>query len=165
MAIEGMAQAASALAGAPVRHASNVSVSAPVVLAAGTPGSQTVIRIFGLREADSVSVRIRSDNSGFAVDHCSATFTVATPTNASQVAPTGKASADQAAEPGEDQPGFDPSELRGSRLDEPELSAAELYGPVLFQAGPVTPPPPAPPTRPPAAARPGPGRGAPPWVS
>ncbi|HEX9514831.1 MAG TPA: SDR family NAD(P)-dependent oxidoreductase [Streptosporangiaceae bacterium] len=135
MAIEAMAQAASALAGAPVRHASNVSVSAPVVLAAGTPGSQTVIRIFGLRDADSVSVRIRSDNSGFAVDHCSATFTVATPTNASQVAPTGKASADQAAEPGEDQPGFDPSELRGSRLDEPELSAAKLYGPVLFQAG------------------------------
>jgi hypothetical protein len=94
-----------------------------------------VIRIFGLREADSVSVRIRSDNSGFAVDHCSATFTVATPTNASQVAPTGKASADQAAAAGEDQPGLDPSELRGSRLDEPELSAAELYGPVLFQAG------------------------------
>ncbi|HEX5190492.1 MAG TPA: hypothetical protein VFW16_13175, partial [Streptosporangiaceae bacterium] len=74
MALEAMAQAAVALAGAPVRRASDVTMRAPIVLPAGTPASQTVIRIYALREGDAVSVSVRCDNSGFAVDHCRATF-------------------------------------------------------------------------------------------
>jgi enediyne polyketide synthase len=162
MALEAMAQAASALAGKSVRHASDVSLSAPVVLPAGTPGSHTVIRIFGLRDGDSISVRIRSDNSGFAVDHCNATFSVAAEVDAGEAAPTAEATAGQAAEPGQaaGAEGSDSSELDESGLHEPqphepqphepqphepqltepevtgpEASAAELYGPVLFQAG------------------------------
>jgi enediyne polyketide synthase len=132
MALEAMAQAASVLAGAPVRHASDVSVSGPVVLPAGTPGSQTVIRIFASRDGDSISTRIRSDNSSFAVDHCRATFSVAAQSDASQEAPTLVSAEDSstAAAPGG-------SELGEPELGaaEPELGAAELYGPVLFQAG------------------------------
>ncbi len=79
MALEAMAQAASVLAGAPVRNAADVSMSAPIVLPAGTPGSQTVIRLCALRDGDSVTVAIRSGNSGFAVDHGRAIFGSAQP--------------------------------------------------------------------------------------
>jgi len=131
MALEAMAQAASALAGAPVRHASDVSVSAPVVLPPGTPGSQTVIRIFGQRDGDSVSVRIRSDNSGFAVDHCRATFNVAAEVNAGQAAPTAEVNADQAAPTAEANAGeaAAPSEFHESKLHDSKLHGSQLHEP------------------------------------
>ncbi|MDR2986021.1 MAG: SDR family NAD(P)-dependent oxidoreductase, partial [Nocardiopsaceae bacterium] len=77
MALEAMAQVAAALAGTPVRLANQVAMRAPVVLAAGMPGSQTVIRIYAIKEGDVITIRVRSDNSGFAVDHCRATFSLA----------------------------------------------------------------------------------------
>jgi enediyne polyketide synthase len=76
LALEAMAQVASALAGAPVRLASQVAMRAQVVLAAGMPGSQTVIRIYAIKDGDVITIRVRSDNSGFAVDHCRATFSL-----------------------------------------------------------------------------------------
>ena len=120
MALEAMAQAASALAGAPVRRASQVTMRAPIVLPAGMPGSQTVIRIYALRDGDTITVTVRSDNSGFAVDHCRATFSM----TAADVT-----ASDQAAGGGDEQAVAGPG--TGAR----ELSAAALYGRVLFQAG------------------------------
>jgi hypothetical protein len=79
-----------------------------------------VIRIYALRDGDTITVTVRSDNSGFAVDHCRATFSV----TAADV--TG---ADQAAGRGDGQAVAGPG--TGAR----ELPAAALYGRVLFQAG------------------------------
>src|SRR5262249_36480975 len=78
------------------------------------------------------STRIRSDNTSFAVDHCCATFSVAVPTNVSHEALIAEADASEAATPGQ-AAGSDPSAQ--SLSVKPELSAADLYGPVLFQAG------------------------------
>jgi hypothetical protein len=116
MALEAMAQAASALAAAPVRLARQVAMRAPIVLPAGVPGSQTVIRIYALRDGDTITVTVRSDNSGFAVDHCRATFSLT--------------AAEMTAAAGGDEPAGAGTET-GAR----ELSAAALYGSVLFQAG------------------------------
>ncbi len=111
MALEAMAQVASALAGAPVRLASQVAMRAPVVLTAGMPGSQTVIRIYAAREGNSIAIRVRSDNSGFAVDHCRATFSPAA------------AAAQDEPEDGHDEP----------MAAAP--SASDYYDSVLFQSG------------------------------
>jgi 3-oxoacyl-(acyl-carrier-protein) synthase len=114
MALEAMAQVASALAGAPVRHASKVAMRAPIVLASGMPEAQTVIRIYALRDAGTITIRVRCDNSGFAVDHCRATFLLAPGgPDIQEPSPRGQGSAAPAG----------------------ELPAAALYGSVLFQAG------------------------------
>jgi enediyne polyketide synthase len=112
IALEAMAQVASALAGTPVRHASQVAMRAPIVLAAGMPGSQTVIRIYALKEGDTIVIRVRSDNSGFAVDHCRAIFSLAAPATE---------------EPPRDGP--------GEHALATALPAEEFYNNVLFQAG------------------------------
>ena len=72
MALEAMAEAASTLAGRPMRAAEEISMSAPVVLAAGQPA---VIRICAQRDDDGVTVVIRDASTGYAVDHFRATFT------------------------------------------------------------------------------------------
>ena len=116
MALEAMAQVASALAGAPVRQASDVAMRAPIVLAAGMPGSQTVIRIYARKDGDTVAIRVRSDNSGFAVDHCRATFS-ATPSSGGL-------------------PGGDLAQAGvGEQAGTTALPAAEFYSNVLFQTG------------------------------
>ncbi|HLQ55215.1 MAG TPA: KR domain-containing protein, partial [Streptosporangiaceae bacterium] len=74
MALEAMAQAASALAGQPVRRAADVSMIAPVVIPAGRPDSEAVIRICALRDGGTVRTAVRCAESGFAVDHFRATF-------------------------------------------------------------------------------------------
>ncbi|HUZ51589.1 MAG TPA: beta-ketoacyl synthase N-terminal-like domain-containing protein [Streptosporangiaceae bacterium] len=124
MTLEAMAQAASALAGAPVRSATDVSMSAPIVLPAGTPGSQTVIRLCAVRDGDSVTVAIRSGNSGFTVDHGRATFGGAQPEHADPRPPAGARS------PASTWPAGRP---RGQRAG--TIPGTELYGPVYFQAG------------------------------
>ena len=121
MALEAMAQVASVLAGSPARRAGKVAMRAPVVLAAGMPGAETVIRIYALRDGDAITVRVRSDNSGFAVDHCRATFLLA---------PAGED--DQELLGGEDDA---VPAGQGSAMPAGEMSAAALYGSVLFQAG------------------------------
>ena len=124
MTLEAMAQAASVLAGGPVRSATDVSMSAPIVLPAGTPGSQTVIRLCALRDGDSVTVAIRSDNSGFAVDHGRATFGGEQPARAGSRPPAAARSAAS-------------TWPAGSPRDQPAgtVHGTELYGPVFFQAG------------------------------
>jgi 3-oxoacyl-(acyl-carrier-protein) synthase len=73
MALEAMAQAASMLAGEPVREANDVTVSAPVVVPAGSR-TETTVRICALRDGDSVTAVLRSSESGFGTDHIRAGF-------------------------------------------------------------------------------------------
>jgi enediyne polyketide synthase len=121
MALEAMAQAASVLAGASARRISQVRISAPVVLPAGTPGSHTVIRLAALRDGDAITVTLRSDNSGFAVEHGRAVFSAAGPDllgdgRQADATPPGEAA-------GPSEPGVE------------SVGSAELYGSVFFQDG------------------------------
>jgi hypothetical protein len=74
MALEAMAQAASALAGRPVRAAMGVSMNAPIVVPAGQPDSEAVIRICVLRDGETIRAAVRCAESGFTVDHFRAAF-------------------------------------------------------------------------------------------
>jgi enediyne polyketide synthase len=127
MALEAMAQVASALAGVHVRLASQVAMRAPVVLAAGMPGSQTVIRIYAIKEGDAITIRVRSDNSGFAVDHCRAAFSMA----ASELIVPNPAVPKLAGPEAEDRLSQD----TGEHPSVAGLSADDLYGNALFQTG------------------------------
>jgi acyl transferase domain-containing protein len=108
MALEAMAQAASALAGQPLRQVTGVAMPAPVVLPGG---AGTLIRISALRRGDVVETVLRCAETGFRVDHVTAAF------QAGEVA-SGPGPADTAAAPA------------GSIVD-----GTDLYGPVYFQAG------------------------------
>jgi enediyne polyketide synthase len=123
MALEAMAQAATALAGRPVRQATSVSMIAPVVVPASQPGSQAVIRICALRDGDTVRTALRCAESGFAVDHFRATFCCG---------PDAPAAAGLPAGPG--------AEARAGAAAAGDGSAAavddtDLYGPICFESG------------------------------
>ena len=119
VALEAMAEAASVLAGRPLRHLAGTRMDAPVVL---LPGDQeTTLRICALRRADAVETVVRYAGSGFRVDHFRALF------------PLGDAP--QA-------PGQPAAPQTGQGLGLTVASAGgivdgtDLYGPVFFQAGP-----------------------------
>lgn len=108
IAIEAMAQAASALAGSTLRSPTDVSMAAPIVLS-GQRQPAAVIRLCALAADDAVTVILRSESTSFAVDHFRATFRHATAPPA-----------------------------RGNRPAEQTtgtVKADDLYGPVCFQAG------------------------------
>ncbi|MGO9162387.1 MAG: beta-ketoacyl synthase N-terminal-like domain-containing protein [Streptosporangiaceae bacterium] len=124
MALEAMAQVATALAGRPLRGATAVSMHAPVVIPAGNLGGQAVLRIGAVLVGDAVSAVLRCAESEFGLVHCRATFSDA-----------GRA----------DAVGLDGSELSGAgrdgpepggpEPDGPELDGAELYGPLCQASG------------------------------
>jgi enediyne polyketide synthase len=124
MALEAMAEAAAALAGQPLRHLTDVSMDAPVVIPAGTGSAQALIRICALADGTSVTARLQCEDSGFATDHFRATFRSAD--DAAAVAAAVAAPSLAAGMP---------------ELDEMPASHAgivdgtELYGPVCFQSG------------------------------
>jgi enediyne polyketide synthase len=120
LAIEAMAQVASALAGTPLRIAADVAMLAPIVLAAGE--APAVLRVCGLRDEETVTVIVRCDSTGFAVDHFRATFSLRPAAGASFAAPAEPDAADTgAAETG--------------ALPADPLAASSIYGPVCFQTG------------------------------
>ncbi len=119
MALEAMAQAASVLAGRPLRRAAAVSMDAPVVIPAGTADSHALIRLCALRDAGTVTVVLRCAESGFGVDHFRAEFCC--DDDASR--PAGSWSAGSS--------GVD--ELTSSVTG--IVDGAELYGPICFQSG------------------------------
>jgi len=121
MALEAMAQAASVLAGASARRICLVRISAPIVLPAGTPGSQTVIRLAALRDGDAITVTLRSDNSGFALEHGRAVFGAAVPDLLGDGRHADARLAGEAT--GSSEPGGEP------------VDSAELYGSVFSQDG------------------------------
>jgi enediyne polyketide synthase len=73
MALEALAQAASALAGRPLRRATAVTMDAPVVLPAGGSG-ETVIRICALAQGGKITAALRCAETGLLVEHVRAEF-------------------------------------------------------------------------------------------
>jgi len=110
IAIEAMAQVAASLTGRPMLSAANVAMDAPVVMSGSRP--RAVLRICALATDDDVSVILRCEDTGFAVDHLRATFRC----SPAEVLPDGDRHVDGGA---------------GSAV----LDADGLYGPICFQAG------------------------------
>jgi enediyne polyketide synthase len=117
LCLEALAQAASVLAGRPLRSASNVRLESPIVIPAG---STAQLRICAQREGSVIVAALRCGDSSFAVDHAWAEFSCA-----------GEA---------DDLPGqllaAAPSALSGLTAGTSGLvDGAELYGPIAFQSG------------------------------
>lgn len=108
IAVEAMAQAASVLAGAPVRSATDLLMNAPVVLSPRQPA--VVLRLCALAADDAVTVILRCDTTEFAVDHFRAAF-MSEPKPVSRVLTGGN------------------EQATGT------VKARDLYGPVCFQTG------------------------------
>lgn len=106
MALEAMAQSASALAGTPQRHADSVRMAFPVAV----PTGEAVIRVCALRSGDTVETVLRCAETGFRVDHARAVFRARS--------------------------GRHPRWRDGDSMPAGGIvDGTDLYGPVLFQAG------------------------------
>jgi enediyne polyketide synthase len=120
MALEAMAQAASVLAGRPMRRATEVSMDAPVVIPAGAADRQVLIRICALRDSGAVQVVLRCEESRFGVDHFRAAFCCDEEADrAMSTSPPARSSGS----------GELPADRTGI------VDGAELYGPTCFQSG------------------------------
>ena len=128
IALEAMAQAASALAGRPVRHAAGVSMIAPVVIPAGQPDGQAVIRVCARRDGPTVRTALRSADSGFIVDHFRAAFSCPP----DKPPPGDRARASLFRDPGDPAAGEGPATHVGSAG---LVDGTEIYGPICFQSG------------------------------
>ncbi|OLE25264.1 MAG: hypothetical protein AUG49_11350 [Catenulispora sp. 13_1_20CM_3_70_7] len=104
--LEAMAQAASALVGAPLRCARDVRLDSPVVVA---PDAPCRLRVCAVVDGDAVVVALRSDLTDFRVDHFRAVFPLT-------------------ASPPDDA-------VAGIVADEPTLAGAGLYGTLYFHEG------------------------------
>jgi hypothetical protein len=125
VALEALAQAASVLAGRPVRAASKVSFDSPVVI----PASDSMaIRVCALRDGDSITAVLRCAASDYRVDHMRAEFSCAGLPVARPVVPAQRADS-AALEAGT---GISPAAMPGSTGI---VDAAELYGPICFPSG------------------------------
>ncbi len=70
--LEAMAQAASALAGRPLRRLAAAGMDVPVLLPPG--GTEATLRVCALRAGDAVEAVLRYSGSGFHLDHFRAVF-------------------------------------------------------------------------------------------
>jgi enediyne polyketide synthase len=118
IALEALAQAASALAGRPLRQAAAVTVAAPVVLRADDP---TLIRVCALADGDKIIAALRSAESGMLVDHVRAEFRRDDALPAPAPGVPGMAASGMAQLP------------PGPAAD--IVDGADLYGPICFQSG------------------------------
>lgn len=127
MALEAMAQAASAVAGTPLRQVADVTLAAPVVLpAAGELTRGALVRVCALAREGRVETVLRSAETGFLVDHARAEFRPAT--GLPEAAETGgEAAASKKAAAGEGTAG---SMAPGAIVD-----GTDLYGEVFFAGG------------------------------
>jgi enediyne polyketide synthase len=126
IALEAMAQAASALAGRPLRQLAGARMDAPVVL---LPADQeTTLRICALRRADAVETVLRCADSGFQVGHFRARFPLQPAASPAQTSP------EPAVAP---RPGPDRTERLGLTVASAGgiVDGTDLYGPVFFQSG------------------------------
>jgi enediyne polyketide synthase len=133
MGLEAMAQAASVLAGQFLRHATNVSMDAPVVIPPGPSGEQAVIRVCALHRGDSVEVVLRCDTDGFRVDHFRALFPLPGTARSAASPPADAASPEfrggtvnGVPVPGLTHDGTAPAGI---------VDGTDLYGPICFQSG------------------------------
>ncbi|HEY2550159.1 MAG TPA: hypothetical protein VGI64_06245, partial [Streptosporangiaceae bacterium] len=116
LALEAMAQAASALAGQPLRHAEQVCFDAPVVIR-----QDKTLRVCAKREGRHVTAALRSQQDGRWTEHGRAIFRVAEPSDL----PTLPEQRDGGA------PGV--WETAEPTLD--ILDSTDLYGSICFQSG------------------------------
>ncbi len=118
MALEALAQAASVLAGHPLRAASEVRLESPVVVSAA---GKAQLRICALRDGSTVTAVLRCADSSFTVDHARAEFTCAGPAALPPVANAGVTA----------------QAVLSQLTDNPSglVDGAEIYGPIAFQAG------------------------------
>ena len=133
MGLEAMAQAASVLAGQFLRHATNVSMDAPVVIPPGPSGGQAVIRVCALRRADSVEVVLRCDTDGFQVDHFRALFPLPGAARSAASPPADAASTEicGGSVDGVPAPGLTPDGVAPAGA----VDGTDRYGPICFQTG------------------------------
>ena len=116
--LEAMAQAASALAGRPLRRLAGAIMEVPVLLPPG--GTDTTLRVCALRAGGTVETVLRYSGSGFHLDHFRAVF------------PLEDA-------PGPASPGLrgEPTARTGLTVTAPGgvVDGTDLYGRICFQAG------------------------------
>ncbi|WP_209445570.1 SDR family NAD(P)-dependent oxidoreductase [Streptomyces roseochromogenus] len=117
--LEAMAQAASVLAGRPLRRCREVTFDRPVTSAAG---AARTLRLCALAEGGAVTVALRSDETAFRADHFRAVFPL----------PDGDGDPD---DDGDTEPMGDAPSLPPVTGDDPEVPAADLYGPLYFHTG------------------------------
>ena len=116
LAVEALAQAASVVAGRPVRQASSLRLDAPVLIA---DDGEVTLRVCAQRDGDAISAVLRSSETSYQVDHAAAVFNCAEsplPESATAAAPSAVPPLVSAAATG-------------------LVDGAELYGSVCFQAG------------------------------
>jgi hypothetical protein len=117
LALEALAQAASVLAGRPLRRLVNVALESPVLIPTST---EAALRVCALRDGDAIVAALRCADSSYLVDHARAEFSCAAgPEEIPQAAAAAESSPLQ-------QLGAGSSGL---------VDGAELYGPVCFQSG------------------------------
>ena len=117
LALEALAQAASVLAGRPVRRAVAVALDSPVLIPSG---GQAGLRICALRNGETIVAALRCADSSYLADHARAEFSCAAEAHEKSDA------AIAAASPGLEQLVPGPSGL---------VDGTELYGPICFQSG------------------------------
>ncbi len=74
LALEALAQAASVLAGRPMRRAADVDSDSPVLIPSG---GEAVLRVMRLRDGNRIITALRCADSSYRVDHASAEFSCA----------------------------------------------------------------------------------------
>ena len=117
LALEALAQAASVLAGRPMRRATQVAITSPVLIPSAGEAS---LRVCALRDGDTIVAALRCADSSYLVDHARAEFSGAGEAELAQQ--TAFAAGTTALQP----LAAGPSGL---------VDGAELYGPVCFQSG------------------------------
>jgi enediyne polyketide synthase len=117
MALEALAQAASVLAGRPVRRLAGVAMESPVLIPSG---GRAALRVCALRDGETIVAVLRCADSSYLIDHARAEFSVAADAHEMPEA------AIAAASPALEQLAPGPSGL---------VDGTELYGPICFQSG------------------------------
>ncbi len=120
LALEALAQAASVLAGWPMRRAVNVRLDSPVLIPAG---GEAILQVCALRDGNRIVTALRCADSSYRVDHATAEFSGAPSLPGLSDMPK---AAFAAASPALQQLVAGASDL---------VDGAEFYGPISFQSG------------------------------
>ena len=117
LALEALAQAASVLAGQPLRRATSVRLPSPVLIPSA---GQAQLRVVAQRDGDTITAALRCADSSYRTDHATAQFSCVPQARETPGSPGAAASA---ALP----------QLAGSASG--LVDGTELYGPICFQSG------------------------------
>jgi enediyne polyketide synthase len=113
LALEALAQAASVLAGRPVRQAGGVTLDSPVLVPLA---AETTVRVCAQRDGDTITAALRSSDSSYRIDHAVAVFRCEQPEEWAAAVPVSS-----------------PPRLAAATTG--LVDGTELYGPVCFQSG------------------------------